>query len=341
MATALILPHTFIAAQHDHGAPKPTTEAPADEALIQAVRDETNHLSPISEGVSISPSIEDFQEPISSEIGAAAVCDNNSNFVESPINRHPSICRLYLKQVSATGEELISRCSGSFISEDHILTAGHCLVNNTDNPKFGYNMQKRDDNYGTVCCSPTRQDTRQSCPVDAQFDIVDFTTTIGYLARPSIFSDNDGAVLKVRRRDNTNDIYGVPLRYGSIVNEENVERFFRYSGFPANSPRAGCDRDWFGRRYLSESTQTPASSSTPGGRLTLRSSSGCGAMSGGPLMTSIGGSMVIVGVIKGGSIRCTEAGTGGTSSYLFSLNVPRDHPTPAGFNIESLMKSLP
>ena len=186
--------------------------------------------------------------------------------------------------------------------------------------------------YGTVCCSPNTDDRPNSCARDAQFDIVNYVTTRGWLNGNN---ENDGAVLKVRRQAQTSNGFGIPVPYGDIASRPCQSRPFQWYGFPSqNQDSDGCSANWQGRFRYSATSQRPdpCPGDNTGSRIQLTGSS-CGGMSGGPLYNRVDD--YVIGILKASSRGCGD----GQSIVQFSqLNFGRGS---GGVDINALRDAIP
>lgn len=235
-------------------------------------------------------------EPAGVRNAKPSVCPDVSPPLEQQLSRsQPSICRVYI-WVPGGINLAYTLCTGTFIIDTHVATAGHCVAFYNGG---AYVAQEVDNRFGIVCCSAQPDDTIYSCPVGYSFDIVGIVATCGYFRYGDQYTNNDGAVLKVQRPRNVAANVGVKMPFGQ-ANPFCPTTSATYAGYPASSTRDfGCDKDWQG--YLQKASTTastysctgpvlpnpgilPGTVSFVGYDVTYRYiGNGCQGMSGGPL----------------------------------------------------------
>jgi hypothetical protein len=145
-----------------------------------------------------------------------------------------SVCRSYLYLNSA--RSIWGVCTAWFADPTHAVVSGECVApggTGTFSPVWVGGR------WGTVCCRTQPNTGPDNCQAGYGFDILDFSTTRGWLK--SGRATNNGAVLKLRRPNPTAPGVGVALRYGQAPCLSTVS----YAGYPVVDSRfAGCNQAW-------------------------------------------------------------------------------------------------
>eukprot|EP00884_Botryococcus_braunii_P015763 jgi/Botrbrau1/2870/Bobra.0036s0015.1 len=238
-----------------------------------------------------------------------------------------SICRAYFYRDSARSTWTV--CTAWFATPTHAVLAGHCIADGGSRTFFPVAVGGR---YGTVCCRTQSDTGPDNCQAGYGFNIIDFSTTRGWLN--SRLWNNDGAVLKLVRPSPTLGGVGTPLKFGQSGNPS-CPATVTYAGFPIRNNIWGCNNNWGERLGFSTTTgviSCTTQSDTPTGRYT---GSACQGMSGGPMWNP--STNIVNGILSQGSLACS---TTRTSTVSFAA-ISNSGDSSWGVHVAGLIAAIP
>lgn len=175
-----------------------------------------------------------------SGVTVQSICPADPKFVQTTNSR--TTCRLKVN----TKDGYVAFCTAWFVTETHVVTAGHCSA---ENGKYIVNS----NNPGMLCCAFNK---KGNCYKSATWRLLAWVTTYGWWHHQ--LTQSDGSVYKVEPWFPNNTVGAAPQRIQSFFPGPIPEHVAYMDGFPGRTARdKGCGTVDETKRYYTQAQVVP------------------------------------------------------------------------------------